>query len=286
MNKSLNSFKKQHKHIICLDSDGTVLDAMNVKHRKCHGPAFIEVWGLEGHGEEVQEIWNRINLYDRTRGINRFLALLEIIKELNGRLMKLSPEDIQILENWVLNSTDLSSKGLKNEIKKNASEILKKTLEWSDLINAKISALSPVDKPPFPGVIDFLKEASKKADHAIVSSSNIAALEEEWGYYGLLDYVDLVTSQETGTKTDCLRAIIEKGYSEKRVLMVGDALPDVVAAKVNGVFFYPILINNEEKSWKDLKDKFLQAFLEDRFELYQDELLTCFNNNFTSINDG
>ena len=37
---------------------------------------FIDVWNLQDKKDIVLEIWNEINLYEKTRGINRFIGLL------------------------------------------------------------------------------------------------------------------------------------------------------------------------------------------------------------------
>lgn len=39
--QTITDFVPQHEKLLCIDSDGTVIDAMNVKHRRCHGASFI-----------------------------------------------------------------------------------------------------------------------------------------------------------------------------------------------------------------------------------------------------
>jgi len=283
MDKGLNNFKKKHDYIICFDSDGTVLDAMNIKHNKCHGPSLIEVFELEEYKEDIQKIWNRINLFDKSRGVNRFHALLAMLNEINGKYINIDENSLKVLSDYVNSGRELSSAGLKREIEITHDPLLEKALIWSNKINEKIQALSPKDKPPFEGVIEFLKHAYGKLDIGIVSSSNMSAIIEEWDYYSLLDYIDVITSQEVGTKKDCIKNLLDKGYEKNHILMCGDALPDVDAAKENGVLYYPILINNEKHSWEELKNKYLDVFLNGDFELHQKELLNSFEENFSNI---
>ena len=278
--QAIKDFKKKNEYLICIDSDGTAIDAMNVKHNKCHGPSFIEEWGLEGHQEEMQYKWNKINLYNSTRGVNRYIALLEILEEINGEYLSLSDEELKTLSKWVINTTDLSNNGLKKEIEKNESPILKKAYNWSININKKISALTPEDKKPFPGVISCLEYAHEKVDIAVVSSSNMDAIQKEWGHYDMLKYLDVMTSQEVGTKGECIAEMIKKGYKPENVLMIGDALPDVDAAKENKTFFYPILTEHEEKSWLDLEKLYLNEFTSGKFGKHQELLMEKFNKNF------
>ena len=41
---------------------------------------------------------------------------------------------------------------------------------------------------------------------------------------GLMEYVDVVLSQDAGSKSACINALLKKGYCPDHVLMVGDCL--------------------------------------------------------------
>ena len=69
--------------LICVDSDGCVMDTMNIKHKKCFGPCIIEEWGLESRREKILKRWNEINLFSMTRGVNRFRGLAMMLEEIN-----------------------------------------------------------------------------------------------------------------------------------------------------------------------------------------------------------
>mgnify|MGYP000566821135 CR=1 FL=1 len=76
--------KKEHDYLICIGSDGCAMDTMNSKHFYCFGPEWVKQYGLEDIKEEALKYWNQINLYSKTRGINRFKGLamgLEWAKE-------------------------------------------------------------------------------------------------------------------------------------------------------------------------------------------------------------
>lgn len=280
-NLNIDSFNKKHDFIIAIDSDGTVIDAMNAKHKKCLGPQIIKVWQLEEYQEEILTLWDKINLYDTTRGINRFLGLLMILERINFSIKEIT--DIEILKSWVENTSALSNKDLKQEIEVNDSIILKKALKWSLDSNIEINALTEIDKPYYEGFIDCMNKWVDQVDIAVVSSSTQSSLLEEWGSYDFLKYIDILTSQEVGTKGECLRMLIDKGYNPNNILMIGDAYPDVEAAKDNGVNFYPILVNNEKESWDNLKEKFIEIFLNNNFEKHQNQVLAEFKDNFEKI---
>lgn len=282
MTHTIDTFKKNHDYIVCIDSDGTAIDAMNVKHKKCHGPSFIDVWGLDAHCEEVQKMWNEINLYSKDRGVNRFIALIKILKRLDGKYLD-AKEDIAALEDWERTTKGLSNKYLKEEIAKTDNETLKKALRFSELLNKRIGELTFDDKPPFEGVKEGLEYMKKYADIAIVSSSNFEAIQSEWNYYGLLDYVDVLTSQEIGTKGQCISRLLSLGYDPEKVLMVGDAYPDTEAAEANGVWYYPIMTNREKESWDNLRDKYFKIFTDGNYRDVQAKLITDFEENFKKI---
>lgn len=276
----IGSFVPRHGKLVCFDSDGTVIDAMNVKHRRCHGAAFIAEWGLDAHAEEVQRVWDSINLYEPTRGVNRFIALAEMLRRMGALgLVGTPPAELGALEGFVARGK-LSNAALKAEIEARPSPLLEKALRWSLALNERIAALTPADKPPFPGTKEALEYAHGLMDVAVVSSSNMSAILEEWAAWGLGGYAGVVTSQEVGTKGECLLRMLEKGYAPEDVLMVGDAWPDVDAAREAGVWYYPILTRREGESWRELRGTYLDEFLAGRYGEHQAALLDKFESNF------
>ena len=106
------------------------------------------------------------------------------------------------------------------------------------------------------------------------------AVKAEWNRFGLMEYVDLLCTQDMGSKAYCIGQIINKGYDPENVLMCGDAVGDMEAAKSNGVWFYPICVNNEKESWVTFKDTALPCFVERDFNTeYQKELTELFLEN-------
>ena len=114
---------------------------------------------------------------------------------------------------------------------------LKKALEWSKSVNKSIDLLSDDEKCPFEGVKEAIILAKKAADIAIVSSANEKAVLDEWNKHGLLENVDIVLTQNIGSKSYCINKLIAKGYSRNNVLMVGDALGDLKAAEENEALY-------------------------------------------------
>ena len=198
---------------------------------------------------------------------------------IDGKYLDLDKKDLEEYCRWV-DKGNLAHEALVEEYAQKGNPLMAKILEWSDTLLKRIAALTPQDKPPFENGKEALEYARDKCDIAIISSSNMAAILEEWKAHRLLEYVDLITSQEVGSKGECLKRMLEKGYGKEDILMIGDAYPDVDAAAANGVYYYPILTRQEGRSWQAFIDKYFDAFLEGKYAHYQEALLKEFEKNF------
>ena len=249
MSTNLGDFKKRKDLLFCIDSDGCAIDTMDIKHIRCFGPRMVEEWGLSEWEAPILDRWNVVNLYSMTRGINRFKGLSKALKEIDNTYIKI--DGVDVLDEWVEHSPELSNEALKKAIQENDNICLRKALSWSENVNNKINELSFEDKKPFDGVKEALEYAHQFGDVAIVSSANRQAVVEEWELYHLLEHVDIILAQDAGSKAYCIQELIKKGYDKEKVLMTGDAPGDYEAAKKNGVYYYPILVRHERDSWTE-----------------------------------
>ena len=243
--------------LYCRDSDGCAMDTMTIKHEKCFGPKLVQVFGLGKYQVQVLKRWNEINLYEETRGVNRFLGLRMILKEVDATWQKIP--GLEVFDAWCQKTKALSESALTEEImrleqKEDEKDIscLKKALLWSKETNLAIDALTPEEKQPFAGVLETLCTMHEFADIAVVSSANKEAVMEEWKRCGLLTYVDYVCAQNVGSKAACIEILLQKGYDRDKVTMVGDAKGDEEAALANGVSYYAIRPGHEVGSWRTL----------------------------------
>ena len=274
----LKEFEKKKEFLICVDSDGCAMDTMDIKHIRCFGPCMVEEWNLHDWETPILTRWNDINLYTMTRGINRFKGLAKMLREVHEEYVEI--EDVDVLEKWVEESDELSNAALKRAIGEGGSICLKKALSWSESVNEAITKLSFDVKKPFEGVKEALAYANGSADIAIVSSANLQAVLEEWELYGLLDHVDLVLAQDTGSKAFCIQELVKKGYETDKVLMTGDAPGDYDAAKKNGVYYYPILVRHEKESWEEFRETAVGKLLDGSYGgAYQEEKVQAFLDN-------
>lgn len=273
----ISEFVKTKDFLVCVDSDGCAMDTMDVKHMKCFGPKVIEVWGLEHLEERFMKLWNDINLYTRTRGINRFKGLVKTIEDLAAEGVEMP--DISSIKHWVETTNELSNPSLERAIAETNDEQLKKALHWSHEVNKAITELEDADAP-FEGAKEGLAAAETVADVAIVSSANGGAVLEEWTRHDLAPHVQVMLGQEAGTKAYCIEQLKKFGYNDDQVLMVGDAPGDLQAAQQNGVCYYPILVGKEAFSWERLRNEALEKFTNGTFRgAYQDQLIEEFFNN-------
>ena len=271
MAQSLHDFVRRKPFLLCVDSDGCAMDTMNIKHFRCFGPCFADEWGLkEGRGAALKR-WNEINLFSMTRGINRFLGLACILTELFP-----DDEDVAAFSRWAQTSKELSERAVEAHAAENP--VFSKALAWSRAVNQAIGALSDEEKTAFGGVKEVLEEAHKSFDIAVVSSANYAAVEEEWARCGLLAHVDVLTTQQDGSKAHCISELLKKGYAPQSAVMCGDAPGDERAAAENGVHFYPILVRGEEASWEALP-AFLDLVKEGNAEGEEARLKAAFFRN-------
>lgn len=280
MSNILEKFNKQKDYIICIDSDGCAIDTMDIKHIKCFGPCMVTEWNLEEWREPILERWNEVNLYTLTRGINRFKGLAVALTEINDKYVKI--EGLDEFVKWTEETKELSNEALEVKIQKTNNVCIKKALEWSKSVNESIDLLSDDEKQPFEGVKEAIIEAKKKADIAIVSSANEKAVLDEWSKHGLLEHVDIVLTQNIGSKAYCISKLIEKGYSKNNALMVGDALGDLKAAESNEVSFYPIMVKREKESWSRFTKEALEKFIGNSYSgEYQEKVIDEFKENLS-----
>lgn len=248
-----DSFEKKHDYLVCVDSDGCVMDTMNCKHFHCFGPCMVDEWELGEWKDAILERWNEINLFSMTRGINRFKGLAMALGEIDQKYKPIP--GIQALQHWAETAPALSNDGAAKAATEAADPeaklILEKALSWSKAVNAAIVKLPEELKVPYEGAKEGLAAAHQFADVAMVSSANRDAVEEEWGKFGLLQHTDIVLAQDVGSKAACIREMLKFGYDANKVLMVGDAPGDCDAAEKNGVHYYPILVNHEKESWDE-----------------------------------
>jgi len=268
----------RHEFLVGIDSDGCAFDTMEVKHKECFIPNIIDCYGLAGVSKYAREAAEFVNLYSKSRGINRFPALTEALALLRQR-PEVQARGVEIripqgLVDWIARETKLANPALEAAAQATGDPDLKQALEWSKAVNATI-AKTVRAVPPFPYVRECLEKLAPRADLFVVSATPNEALTREWEEHDLARYVSAICGQEIGTKKESLANA--KKYPARHTLMIGDAPGDHQAAKANDALFYPINPGHEDASWKRLYDEGIDRFLGGTFAgEYQNKLLAEF----------
>jgi phosphoglycolate phosphatase-like HAD superfamily hydrolase len=234
---------------------------------------------LQGVSKYAREAAEFVNLYSKSRGINRFPALVEALQWTNKR-PEVKARGIKVdippsLLDWMKRETKLGNPALEKEVERSGDPQLKHTLAWSKAINAAIEGMVR-GVPPFPFVRESLEKLLPRADVLVVSATPHEALQREWEEHDLAKYTVAICGQEVGTKKESLRAAAK--YPANHTLMIGDAPGDYQAAVANHTLFFPINPGAEEASWKRFYEEGIDRFLSGTFAGdYQAALLAEFD---------
>jgi phosphoglycolate phosphatase-like HAD superfamily hydrolase len=269
----LLTMEPQHDTLVCFDSDGCVFDTMEIKQKQCFHSEIIRIWGLEAIEPYVRESAEFVNLYSKSRGRNRFPCLVDCIELIRDR-----PEVVASgatlpaftsLKAFIDSGIPMSNPHLAERVKTTGDQELAQVLAWSEAVNQRV-AETVKNIPPFTWVRETLEKAQDSSDVIVVSQTPEEALVREWKEHGLDGYLRVIAGQELGTKSEHIDMAMRGRYEPDRVLMVGDALGDLKAARDNNACFYPINPAGEEASWerfyREAYDRFLNGTYRGAYE--------------------
>jgi phosphoglycolate phosphatase-like HAD superfamily hydrolase len=281
--KILRGLKATKDFFIGFDSDGCVFDTMELKQKECLCPSFIKHYKLQSISKYARETWEYVNLYSASRGTNRFLGLIETMdlleerREIRERGVELA--DLGALKKWVEKEDKLGIPSLKKYALSTGNSEIDRALIWSLEVNETISDMVHGLKP-FPYVRECLEKISGKADVMVISTTTEDALKREWKEGDIDSFTRILGGQEFGSKKAQIANAAVGKYSMDRILMVGDAPGDRLAAQDNGVLFFPINPGKEETSWEMLYEEGLDRFFKGDFAGdYQKQLLESFEDS-------
>ena len=277
----LKRLSKRHDTLVGVDSDGCVFDTMSVKQKVHFHPLIIRFWGLEPCEKAFRACAEFVNLYSKTRGSNRFPALLrtfELLADYPGVKASGAPlPNVDALRAYIGSGLPLGNPSLKAEAERTGDPELTRLLHWSLAINAEISAnMRPV--PPYEWALKGLELIRANSDAIVVSQTPEEALVKEWTHHNIQGYVDLIAGQELGSKAEHLRIATLGKYAPDRVLLIGDAQGDLAAAQESHVHFFPITPGQEEASWERFCKEAYGLFLDGTYsDSYEQALIAAFN---------
>ena len=103
---------------------------------------------------------------------------------------------------WVQTTREHSDESLEEAFERTGSSCIRKAMEWSNLVNQSMAMISDKKKQPFDGAREALKSIRSYADVVVVTAANGAEIRKEWEAQSLIQYTDLLVSQETGRKAE------------------------------------------------------------------------------------
>ncbi len=280
---ALKNFRPKHSYFVGIDSDGCAFNSMEVKHNDCFSVNLIKHFGLPAVSRQVHQAWDFVNLYSKTRGCNRFKAILlvcDFLREM-PKVQKagVSVPDFPYLREWAESETKLGNPTLKAVIENTTGaqqEELSQVLEWSLAVNESIAEIVH-NLPPFPGVRETLQSLQGRADAIVVSATPNEALRREWAEHNIDQYVAVIAGQEMGSKTEHLTLTAKGKYPLDHILMIGDAPGDLKAARDVGALFFPVNPGYEEESWERLVEVGMDRFFNNKYAgAYETELIEEF----------
>ncbi|HXJ74540.1 MAG TPA: HAD family hydrolase, partial [Candidatus Dormibacteraeota bacterium] len=162
----LRDFRPTKEFFIGIDSDGCIFDSMEIKHKECFTPMFIKHFELQAVSKYARECWDFVNLYSKTRGANRFPALVRALNLLRERpqvqARKITVPATDALEEWIGRESKLGNATLAAEVQR-GNLGLRQVKVWSDAVNQAVEDIVH-GVPPFPLVRESLDKLNRFAD--------------------------------------------------------------------------------------------------------------------------
>jgi phosphoglycolate phosphatase-like HAD superfamily hydrolase len=248
---------------------------------------MIGYFGLQPVVRAARECKIFADLDSKSRGANRHISIARILEELLPFYPKVKERSFRVPDfshycTWVKDPNSLlSSSGLREAagaaVPADARRQLEQALTWSLRVDEMETEIIQ-NIPLISGVHECLSALPGRADIMVCSSASLKGLEREWGEHGWERYIQLIASQEIGSKAEHLDLATRGKCEKEQVLMIGDAPGDFKAAQAVGELFYPILPDHELESWRQLYEEGIGRFLDDTSAgHYQQSLLSEFD---------
>jgi hypothetical protein len=286
--RPLAEMKVRHDFFIGIDSDGCAFDTMEIKHKECFIPNIIKWWDLQAVSKYAREAAEFVNLYSKWRGINRWPAVVMVFDLLRERpeviKRKVNITQAPVVRSFIDSGFPLSNDGLAKFMEQHPDPELKTAMAWSKGVNESVADIVH-GVPPFPYLRESLEKLANKADMVVVSATPTEALAREWEEHDIAKYMRVIAGQEMGKKEDHLRLAAGDGrYPQGHVLMIGDALGDLKAARANNDLFYPINPGYEDASWERFYKEAVDMFLSGQYAgAYEEALIKEFRTYLPEV---
>jgi hypothetical protein len=261
----LVDFVPTHRFFVGIDSDGCAMDAMDIKHQECFTPCYIKHWDLQPVSTLARQTALFVNLGSVTRGLNRWLALKQVLDLLRDRVEVAErgvtiPDYPELTAFVEAEGYPLSDTGILRYQADQPSDTIDRAVTWGNAVNSSIADMVH-GCGPFPGVREAMRAMQAEVDCMTVSATPLHALEYEWNAHGIAQYMKVIAGQEMGSKAEHVEYAAKGKYDDDKILLIGDAPGDRDAADKVGCLYYPILPGHEKQSWARFTAEALPRFL-------------------------
>ena len=277
----LVDFQPTKEFFVGIDSDGCAMDAMDIKHQECFTPCSIKHWDLQPVSTLARQTALFVNLRSVTRGLNRWLALKQLLDLLRDRVEVAErgvtiPDYPELTAFIEAEGYPLSDKGIARYRADHPSPTIERAIRWGDAVNASIADMVH-GCGPFPGVREAIQAMQADVDCMTVSATPLHALEYEWTAHGIASYMKVIAGQEMGSKAEHVQYAATGKYDADKIMLIGDAPGDRDAAAKAQCLYYPILPGREKESWARFTTEALPRFLNGTYAgAYQQSLTAEF----------
>ena len=267
----LKNHNPRNEYFVGIDSDGTVFNSMELKHKDCFIGSLIRIFDLAPITHEIHVVWNYVNIFSINRGTNRFKALLltfNYLREMDIRKsLNVTIPNLKILKKWIDTTEQLSNDSLLKfsmEFTSDEKFELETVIKWSEDVNRMVR-ITAINLPPMKGALEAIGLLKNNVDLVVVSNTPLETLNREWSENNINNNVLYIGGQETGTKTQMLKAVAENKYDKNKILIIGDSPSDLQAAQNINALFFPILPLQEEISWNEFNNVGYEYFINNSY---------------------
>ena len=258
------SITPKHEFLVGIDSDGCVFDSMELKHKECFIPAFINHYELQGVSKYAREAAEFVNLYSKSRGANRFPALVEQLDWLRRR-PEVKARGVKVAEPEGLDRLD----GTRDEARqsgagegrgRNGRPRPEAGAAPGRMAVNKAIAEMVRGVPPFPYVRECLERFAERGRHARLLAD---AQRGPRSRVGRARHRAVTCWRSAARRSAARRnrSPRPRSIQPNHTLMIGDAPGDYKAAEANNCLFFPINPGAEEASWQRLLRRRHRALL-------------------------
>jgi hypothetical protein len=209
-------------------------------------PAFAASFGGSIDGEVLAEVWRFVRLTSRSRGRDRYRCLDEALRLLERRAES-APQRGRLsstayaLEAWLACELEPSPQSLAAATKGGRRPVLARVLSWSEAVDAAL--LEAPAATAYASACAALPLFAQSAELRLVPAPSPASR---------------APLRRLGVRFSCHGYPVREG---PRVLVVGDTMAALEAARRSRLSFFPIVPGREEESWARLAETGFPRFL-------------------------